>query len=216
MTDNASPSLSLFDVFHALRGQVGAWSVRGWLSAALGLLLYRRLGEMMGRMERLTARFRAGRLRRPGPRAVRPVAAVAVRADVGQQLWPRDPTAKLPRDPTAKLPRRFGWLVRAASWHAAAYTGQLRLVLAQPEMVALLAATPQAARILRPLCRMLAVETALLHPRVEGAAVAEPAAETVAVKVPRVRAPRVPVDWGRIPLPRGVLTAARRGGFAKG
>jgi hypothetical protein len=32
----------------------------------------------------------------------------------------------------------------------------------------------------------------------------------------RVRVARVPVDWGRIPLPKGVLAAARRQGFGKG
>lgn len=52
---------------------------------------------------------------------------------------------------------------------------------------------------------MLAVETSLLRPRVEG--VAAP------VLFKRVRVKRVPVDYGRIPLPRGVLTASRRGGF---
>jgi len=31
----------------------------------------------------------------------------------------------------------------------------------------------------------------------------------------RVRKPRVPIDWGRIPLPRGVLAAAKRQGFGK-
>jgi hypothetical protein len=73
--------------------------------------------------------------------------------------------------------------------------------------VALLTAAPQAARVLRPLCRMLAVETSLLRP---GEA---PAVRPVATK--KARKPRVKVDWGRIPLPRGVLSAARRQGFAK-
>jgi len=66
MTPLASPSLSLSDVILALRGQVGAWAVRGWVSTLLGLLLHRRLGEIMGRMERLVGRFQAGRLWRIG------------------------------------------------------------------------------------------------------------------------------------------------------
>ncbi len=68
-------------------------------------------------------------------------------------------------------------------------------------MVALLTAAPQAVRVLRPLCRMLAIETQVLRPGVE-------VVRRVAVK--RVRKPDVPVDWGRIPLPRGVLSAVRR------
>jgi len=185
--------LNLPDVIRALRGSVGGWAVRGWLSALLGLLLYRRLGEILGRMERLTARFRAGRLWRLAPRS----GERAVAGDVGvvraERIWPR----------------QFGWLVRAASWHAAVYSGQLRLILDQPEMVALLRASPQAVRVLTPLCRMLAVETSLLRPGVEVAAVLAP------VVVKRVRKPRVKVDFGRIPIPRGVLSAVRRRGFLK-
>jgi hypothetical protein len=79
-------------------------------------------------------------------------------------------------------------------------------------MVALLVAAPQAARILRPLCRMLAVETSLLRPGVDGAVVPDEVVEVVRV---RVRKPRVAIDFGRIPLPRGVLAAARRQGFGK-
>ena len=40
---------------------------------------------------------------------------------------------------------------------AACFGGQLQHLLAQPEMQTLLDAAPQAARLLRPLCRMLAV-----------------------------------------------------------
>ncbi len=74
-------------------------------------------------------------------------------------------------------------------------------------MVALLIAAPQAVRILRPLCRMLAIETSVLRP---GVVVVERP-----VRVKRVRTPRPPVDLGRVPLPRGVISWARREGFAK-
>jgi len=215
MNNSVSPSLSLSDVIRGLRGSVGGWAVRGWLSAVLGLLLYRRLGEIGGRMDRMLARFRAGGLWRLGPRAGVRAVADGVRPAATERIWPGDPTVKLPRDPTAKLPRRFGWLVRAASWHAAAYTGQLRLVLGQPEMVALLAASPQAVRILRPLCQMLAVETSLLRPRPEGVVLDVSDVEAAPVVAKRKRVKPAPVDWGRIPLPRGVISAARRQGFMK-
>ena len=79
-------------------------------------------------------------------------------------------------------------------------------------MVALLEAAPQAARILRPVCRMLAIETSLLRP---GVVVEAKPLVAVTVAKKRVRKRRPPVDWGRIPLPRGVLSAARRQGFGK-
>ncbi|MBV8524819.1 MAG: hypothetical protein JOY71_22335 [Acetobacteraceae bacterium] len=40
----------------------------------------------------------------------------------------------------------------------AAYAGQVRRLLADPEMAALLAGSPQAGHILRPLCRMLGIQ----------------------------------------------------------
>jgi len=76
-------------------------------------------------------------------------------------------------------------------------------------MVELLKASPQAVRLLQPVCRMLAIETALLRP---GVLVPPP---VVRVRKPRLRKKREPIDWGRIPLPRGVLTAARRQGFGR-
>jgi len=167
------------------------------------MLLYRRLGAICARMERLVVRFQTGRLRQVSARAS---AAGRTAADAVAGVVPRQ-----------VLPRRFGWLVRLASYHAAGYGSQLQTVLGQPEMVELLLAAPQAARILRPLCRMLAVETSLLRPRRAGEAAALAplvnAGEEVASPVrPRVRVARKAIDWGRIPLPRGVLSAARRQG----
>ncbi|MBV8095775.1 MAG: hypothetical protein JOY71_02935 [Acetobacteraceae bacterium] len=58
--------------------------------------------------------------------------------------------------PPARLPSGFGWLIRLVPG-AAIYGSQLQHLLADPEMAALLADLPQAGRILRPLCRMLAI-----------------------------------------------------------
>lgn len=188
-------------VLRALRGAVGGWGGRGLLSQVLVMLLYRRLGGICGQMERLSQRFQAGRLWRPGPRVVSP--------ETGKAEDRRRAA------PVRQWPGGFGWLVRLASYQAAGYGSQLREILGQPEMVALLVAAPQAARILRPVCRMLAVETSLLRPRLAGAVAEVVAVPGVVVVKTRVRRPRVAVDWGRIPQPRGVLAAARRQGFGK-
>jgi hypothetical protein len=92
--------------------------------------------------------------------------------------------------------------------HAAGYASQLRFLLDDPEMKAFLAAVPQARRVLAPVCRMLALEPAVL-----GVVAPVVVAETVPV-VKKVRV-RVKPEPFRIPLPRGVLTAARREGFGK-
>jgi hypothetical protein len=107
-------------------------------------------------------------------------------------------------------PFQFGWLLELKKHHAAYHTHRLLAVLAQPEMVALLVAAPQAAVILRPMCRMLGIPMSVLRPRPAGAPV-----EVVPEKKKRVRKKRVPLYTGRIPLPRGILSAARRQGYGK-
>ncbi|MDR3522635.1 MAG: hypothetical protein P4L66_00880 [Acetobacteraceae bacterium] len=187
MTSSAplSASLSLLTVLHALRGSVGGWQKRGVFNTLLALLLHRRLGEICGKIARLMTRFRAGRLVRRASGTPQGVRGVAQR---GARFWPG----------------RFGWLVRAVSYEAAGYGSQLRHLLEQPDMVELLTAAPQAARLLRPVCRMLAIETTVLQP---GALTPEPKIREIKA---RPRTPRPKIDWGRIPLPRGVLSAARR------
>ena len=56
-----------------------------------------------------------------------------------------------------RLPRGRGWLVRALGWEAAGYGSQLQALLAEPEIVALLAELPAVGRVLRPLGQMLGV-----------------------------------------------------------
>jgi len=114
--------------------------------------------------------------------------------------------------PEVVLPGRFGWLVVTAGWRAAGYGGQLQTVLHSPEMIELLRAARQATGILRPLCRMLMVDPRCLQPGVFVGYI--PPAEPKPGKK-RVRKPRPKVDWGRIPLPRGMLAAARTQGFGK-
>jgi hypothetical protein len=178
---------------------VGVWCGLGLLESALGLVIFARLSAVLWRTERMVARFEAGRLWRLGARVAVVDAAAPGSRCRAVRVWPFG----------------FGWLVRLAGWRAAGYGSQLRAVLETPEMVALLVACPQAGRVLLPVCRMLAVETSLLRPGVAGAvaSVAVVVAEEEVRK--RVRKPRAPVDWGRIPLPRGVLSAARRQGYGK-
>ena len=199
-----SPFLNLLVVIRAVRAGVGGWGGQRFLAPVLALLLFKRLGQIERAFERFAVRFQAGKLW-----------LVPMRAK-GAAAVTRDCDGARPGASPRIWPGRFGWLVRAAAHHAAVYGGQLRVILEQPDMVALLRASPQAGRILRPLCRMLAVETSLLRPRLEGEAAEDFPVETEPVVKVRVRRARVPIDFGRIPLPRGVLSAARRQGFGKG
>jgi hypothetical protein len=155
------------------------------LGAAQGVALYRRVSLIRVRIERMMVRFRAGKLWRVSGRAPAGDGAIHKRIDT--------------------LPRRFGWLVIAGGHRAAGFGSQIHTVLNTPEMAELLAASPQAVRVLRPLCRALAIE-------IPGE-VAEPRERKV--RRVRERKPRPKPEPFRIPLPRGVLTAARRQGFGK-
>jgi hypothetical protein len=188
----ASPFLSLSAVIGTLRVAVASWGGRRWLDEALVHLVYRRLGEILRRLEEMVSRFQAGRLRPVGVRRARLTAVSRAAREAGVRLWPC----------------RFGWLVRDAGWEAAGLGCQLRAVLETPEMVAFLAACPQAVRVLTPVCRMLAIETSMLRPGTD--------APERGVRVrARKQGPRVAADLERVPIPRGVMAWVRQDGFAK-
>jgi hypothetical protein len=108
------------------------------LAGPLVVLIWARVRGIGARVEALLARMQAGRLRRyPARRAPRPSAA-------------HRPPAGGP------LPRGPAWLV-ALIPETAAGAAHLQLLLADPEVAALLTAAPQLRRTLRPLCRMLGV-----------------------------------------------------------
>lgn len=169
----------------------------GRLEGPMIVLVWQRVRRVEMLMLALAERVRSGRYR--GGRT-RP--SVARDAEVA----PGDATTRL-GSAWGRLPRRFGWLVRLAPFEVGGYASQLACVLAEPEMLALMRDVPQARRIMRPLLRMLGLRDVAGEP--VSASVAP-----VAVRQ-RVRAARVAVDFGRIPLPRGVLAAARRQGFGK-
>jgi hypothetical protein len=126
-----------------LRLKVGEQGGRGCDPALVPLIVqsYGRLGRIMQDFSALVARLATGwRPRRFVARAKRlgvAQAMVAARA--------------------ARLPMRLGWLMQLAPG-TMQLGGQVRAVMEDPDLVDLLATVPGAARILRPLCRMLAIE----------------------------------------------------------
>jgi hypothetical protein len=103
--------------------------------ATLIIPLWTRLTRTARRFERLMANIATNRAPKPRPTRLR---------------RPKPDTAQ-----TAPLPTGHGWLIRALPQEAAAYASQLESLLAEPATADLLAASPAAARILRPLARML-------------------------------------------------------------
>ncbi len=160
-------SASLADRFAlVLDGLCRVLAVRGSrdrAATALMLLLWSRLRRTVQRFVDLAGRYRAGTLRAPRPYSPAP--------------------GRRPPPPGPLLPRRFGWLVARVP-EAAIYGEYLRQMLADPEMASLLEAAPQASRLLRPLCRMLAVRPIPALKR-EAPARMAPALERKVAAVPR-------------------------------
>ena len=101
------------------------------------LLIFARLRRLAARFASLAAQIQAGPL--PPPRPSRPAGGIC-----------RGTQRK------ARLPQSFAWLIRLVPG-TAAYAGQVQTLLADPQTAALLEAAPRAGRILRPVCRMLAI-----------------------------------------------------------
>ena len=115
---------------------------RPGLAGPVILAVANRLQRLHSRLTRLIARWEAGTLtpprRRPPPRR-------------------RAPRAPGPWDHLPHLPRGRGWLPRLVPGSGVG-AAQLRRLLDEPGMQALLEAAPQAGRVLRPLWHILSAE----------------------------------------------------------
>jgi hypothetical protein len=144
-TSYPSSARRLFDIAEALCRAVGNAIRPGFIAVAMAILVCARIRRVRAALLALEARFLEGRVRQWGIRAE------GARAGL--------PASRMRVDANS-LPRRFGWLCGFVPGEAACFAGQMRVVLAEPEMVALLAGCPQAVRLLGPLCLMLGIERA--------------------------------------------------------
>ena len=149
------------------------------LAPLLLLIVHNRLGRMVQRLDRLTLLWQTGRLPKPHPPR-------AARATASQ------PAAERPYLPTGQA-----WLLRLAQ-PAAHAISHVERFLVQSDTQALIRATPQAGRILRPLCRMLGIPLPVelrLPPR-------PPAPQKSLRTVPPRRQPRSYQDFiAKLPRP---------------
>lgn len=124
------------------------------MSGPMIILIWSRLRRIGVRVRALAAWHRTG-VAPPVPTARRP----SVRSAGDRESGPRSGLRS-----GLRLPGRFGWLLPLVPGEAACFAGQLRHVLNDPEMTALIAADPRTGKLLRPLCRMLGVEVATVLP----------------------------------------------------
>jgi hypothetical protein len=124
---------------------VAAEAPLGWVAIPLIKLLWRRLRRMSRLFISIMARFHAGTLPAPGcaRRRVAP-ARPAAASDPSEGPRPQDKA------------RRFGWVLQV-TYAAMVRRFDLIEMLDDPETPAIYAEAPQLGRVLRPLCRMLAL-----------------------------------------------------------
>jgi hypothetical protein len=128
---------SFSNLLTRLQAAIAVVAARQQTLTVLLVAVWGRIGRISARLERLVALWRAGML--PKPRVRRgQVAGTA------------------PRVVVSGLPRIPGWLLVAVR-EAAPIGAGLESMLSEAECAAFLEAAPQARRLLRPLCRMLAV-----------------------------------------------------------
>ena len=166
--------------------------------AALAVVLsqvYWRIARRIGRLDRLVQRWHAGTLPAPRIRAARAPRPVEIRPAETRPAAPRPPES-------------HAMLLRLAQ-PTAQFRSHLETFLERPDTRALVRAAPQAGRILRPLCRILAIalpEYLRLPPRARPDPPPAAAAATKPSPPPPPPPPPTPPDR---PLPAYVRAAAR-------
>jgi hypothetical protein len=211
---NSSQPLSVAEslgrVLDGLCRAVAARIASGGVSAALIVLIWGRVQRAKREILQVLARFQAGRLR--VVRAAKATAHDLGGVGIGRSGGLRSGIGRAGDAPV--LPRGFAWLLPLVPGEAACFAGQITTLLAEPEMIALLEASPHARRVLRPLCSMLGIAADMLRAPVKILRERSDAVCAAATFAP-ASAPPLLADMRRIKLPRGVLTAVRRHGFGK-
>jgi hypothetical protein len=123
-----------------LREAVAARGPRDKSMVPMIWLIAIRLGRLATRFEQVIARLVAGTVSAPRRPYVRKVRVAVVR-----------PEGEL------RLPTRKAWLIRTVQ-ETGLYSGHLEYLLADPDMIALLAISPEAGKIMRQFCHMLGIK----------------------------------------------------------
>lgn len=186
---HSPPSPTLIErmeyLFNALMDAVKRRRFAGCLvMAVVGIQLWVRVQRLRNRVLRLVGRIERGSFR------------AWVRRQAGRAVREMDPVARQRLANVSRLwkgiPRGRGWLLPLVPCDAALRAAQFEAVLREAEMRRLLAACPRLGRMLRPFCRMLGIDVALLVVA-EGEVIAEAA---VAVVAPAPEPEPVPVARG--------------------
>lgn len=149
------------------------------------------LGRTMNRLRRLEERWRAGTLPKPRPR---PSAGPTQPPGATEAAMP-------PPRPRIRFPSRRGWVTAAIGYRAARFSAPLRDFATSEGFAEFLRAAPQAARLVRPLLRMLSADRL-------PAPLALPPRRRNPPR-PRPRPTAAPPDPPDRPLPPYVLDAVR-------
>jgi len=164
MSDCATRSLPerCTSLIEGLMNDVEADVCWGLVPIWLIKLFWRRLRHLKARLVCMLARFNAGTLPAPGAARREPAAdpgfAEAERVQLRAGRSPAEDGSSPSHGSLAlELPQYSGWVVLTISG-TIVRRFELEEILEDPEAEAMVAATPQYGRVLRPLCRMLGAQ----------------------------------------------------------
>jgi hypothetical protein len=148
-------------IMDGLKQAVGAASADYPWTGPMALYVWNRLARINAIFQALAALIVAGKL--PPERVCQP------RSPKVQSVPPARPDPETPKPVWKLFQYRFGWLCGAVPslprrFGAAQFGSQFQYLLGDPEMVALIAASPGIRRTLRPLLWMLGIEASLIRP----------------------------------------------------
>jgi hypothetical protein len=148
-------------IMDGLKQAVGAASADYPWTGPMALYVWNRLARINAIFQALAALIVAGKL--PPERVCQP------RSPKVQSVPPARPDPETPKPVWKLFQYRFGWLCGAVPslprrFGAAQFGSQFQYLLGDPEMVALIAASPGIRRTLRPLLWMLGIESSLIRP----------------------------------------------------
>ncbi len=171
-------------VIDGLKQAVAAKSSDYPWTGPMVLYVWNRLHRINAIFQALAALIVAGKL--PPERVCRPRSPKVLSA------VPALPDPGTPKPVWQLFPCRFAWLCGAVPslphrFGAAQFGGHLRHLLADPEMIGLIAASPRMRRTLRPLLWMLGIEASLIRPPPPPIVVAQDSTDGVFATVPSVR-----------------------------
>ena len=182
---------NLADIVRGLCAVLRLHAARTGPLSALLSFIHNRIVRVVLRLDHLALCWQAGTLPTPRPARIR--------------------APGIAKPPQFQVPSGYAWLIRLAQ-PTVHFGSHIQIFLMDPQTQALVAAAPQAGRMLRPWCRMLAIEIPAylrLPPRPRASRAGVPRAKPTPAPAATIHQAAIPQGTPDRPIPPYILAAAR-------